>query len=65
MVLVVKKACFPKLHLRDCDGAMVYEGQRHVALNATRHGREKDERSWRRCFCWQCSVTERRFVTCH
>ena len=45
MVLAVKKACFPKLHLRGCDDAMGYEGQRHVVPNATRHGQERDERN--------------------
>ena len=46
MVLVVRKACFPKLHLKDCDDEMGYEGQRHVALNVRRRGREKDKRWW-------------------
>ena len=42
-MLEVMKACFPKLHPRGCDDEMGYEEQRHVTLNATRHGQEKDK----------------------
>lgn len=49
MLIVVKKACFPKLDLKGCDDEMEYEGQRHVVLIATRRDQEKDK-SWR-YFC--------------